>query len=436
ATHRCLLLQKRPPSTPVHLPRDVIYPIPRAALILEEVLRGVSTRDVVTVDHPPQPRRNLPIDGRPMKAEVTDEAEGRYECLNTSRPARLLTTSSMLERRSILSTARIAKEEEKMKMALAVSVPAGGPRSGGGVRSRVHVQSITKVRRASDADSEPRLRARCPTPASRVSNTRETSHRALLFTLLRFVQPRRPPGGVLAVRVFFANEEDANKMETDSSTQRSSNRSCVLPSRSGLALLQKRTNSDCSGQSKLLKGLSAPPYPPLRTCTLPELRQGRAKSSRTLRTPVTSSSSSFPQIRLPSKPYATLPVYTLGPSAPAKDEAGASSASSESFGSARNRRSVSKFSKSGTGDDDGGDDASPPTRGDLDLPEELTEDWASMEVCVDCKKFITEIISSSKRSLCVASKRARLHRRTRSFYRSSSASGDFRRSPRIAIHEA
>ncbi|XP_061617061.1 protein spire homolog 1-like isoform X6 [Phyllopteryx taeniolatus] len=146
------------------------------------------------------------------------------------------------------------------------------------------------------------------------------------------------------------------------------------------------------------------------------------------------------KIRLPSKPYATLPIYTLGPSASAKDEAGASSASSESFGSARNRRSlrrsVYKFSKSGTGDDDGGDDASPPTRGDLDLPEELTEDWASMEVCVDCKKFITEIISSSKRSLCVASKRARLHRRTRSFYRSSSASVDFRRSPRIAIHEA
>ncbi|XP_061521137.1 protein spire homolog 1 isoform X5 [Phycodurus eques] len=145
------------------------------------------------------------------------------------------------------------------------------------------------------------------------------------------------------------------------------------------------------------------------------------------------------KIRLPSKPYATLPIYTLGPSAPVKDEAGASSASSESFGSAQNRRSlrrsVYKFSKSGTGDDDD-DDASPPTRGDPDLPKELTGDWASMEVCVDCKKFITEIISSSKRSLCVGSKRARLHRQTRSFYRSSSASVDFRRSPRIAIHEA
>ncbi|XP_061625292.1 uncharacterized protein LOC133475891 [Phyllopteryx taeniolatus] len=38
------------------------------------------------------------------------------------------------------------------------------------------------------------------------------------------------------------------------------------------------------------------PYPPLRTCRLPELRQERAKSSRTLRIPVTGSSGSFPQV--------------------------------------------------------------------------------------------------------------------------------------------
>ncbi|XP_061677378.1 protein spire homolog 1 isoform X8 [Syngnathoides biaculeatus] len=142
------------------------------------------------------------------------------------------------------------------------------------------------------------------------------------------------------------------------------------------------------------------------------------------------------KIRLPSKPYATLPIYTLGPSAAAQDEAAASAASSESFGAAQNRRSlrrsVYKLTTSGAGGDG---DPPPPIRDDLDLPAELTEDWASTEVCVDCKKFITEIISSSKRSLCVASKRARLHRQTRSFYRSSSASVDFRRPPRVAVHE-
>ncbi|XP_061625268.1 uncharacterized protein LOC133475847 [Phyllopteryx taeniolatus] len=57
--------------------------------------------------------------------------------------------------------------------------------------------------------------------------------------------------------------------------------SVLCPSQSGLVLLQKTTNSICNGQSKLLIVLSVPPYPSLRTCTLPELRQERAKSSRT-----------------------------------------------------------------------------------------------------------------------------------------------------------
>uniref|UniRef100_A0A3Q1FF22 Spire-type actin nucleation factor 1a n=1 Tax=Acanthochromis polyacanthus TaxID=80966 RepID=A0A3Q1FF22_9TELE len=65
-----------------------------------------------------------------------------------------------------------------------------------------------------------------------------------------------------------------------------------------------------------------------------------------------------------------------------------------------------------------------------ELPKELTEDWVAMEVCVDCKKFITEIISSSKRSLCVATKRARLNRKTQSFYMSSSNLVNFRPSER------
>uniref|UniRef100_A0A3Q3WZT7 KIND domain-containing protein n=1 Tax=Mola mola TaxID=94237 RepID=A0A3Q3WZT7_MOLML len=53
---------------------------------------------------------------------------------------------------------------------------------------------------------------------------------------------------------------------------------------------------------------------------------------------------------------------------------------------------------------------------ELELPTQLTEDWATMEVCVDCKKFITDIIASSKHSLSLATKRARLKRKTQSFY--------------------
>lgn len=54
-----------------------------------------------------------------------------------------------------------------------------------------------------------------------------------------------------------------------------------------------------------------------------------------------------------------------------------------------------------------------------ELPSELTEDWATMEVCVDCKKFISDIIATSKHSLSLATKRARLKRKTQSFYMSS-----------------
>ncbi|KAM4538906.1 protein spire homolog 1 isoform 2-T2 [Odontesthes bonariensis] len=145
------------------------------------------------------------------------------------------------------------------------------------------------------------------------------------------------------------------------------------------------------------------------------------------------------KMRLPSKPYSTLPIYSLGPSAMAKDEAGAAPASAETkkhpFGSGHSRhslrRSVYKFSKhsSSSTSKDGRSQDEP------ELPKELTEDWVTMEVCVDCKKFITEIISSSKRSLCVATKRARLNRKTQSFYMSSSSSRDFRSSERT-IKEA
>ncbi|KAM6974637.1 protein spire homolog 1 isoform 2-T2 [Tautogolabrus adspersus] len=145
------------------------------------------------------------------------------------------------------------------------------------------------------------------------------------------------------------------------------------------------------------------------------------------------------KMRLPSKPYSTLPIYSLGPSAVAKGEGSGASAPADPeknpFGSGHSRhslrRSVYKFSKHSSGGSKDGRSQDEP-----DLPKELTEDWVTMEICVDCKKFITEIISSSKRSLCVATKRARLNRnrKTQSFYMSSSNSVNFRPSER-AISE-
>ncbi|XP_036949094.1 protein spire homolog 1 isoform X1 [Acanthopagrus latus] len=133
------------------------------------------------------------------------------------------------------------------------------------------------------------------------------------------------------------------------------------------------------------------------------------------------------KMRLPSKPYSTLPIYSLGPVAAAKEEAGGASAEPEKnpFGSGHSRHSLRRsmrFSKHSSKDCQSEDEP--------DLPKELTEDWVTMEICVDCKKFITEIISSSKRNLCVATKRARLNRKTQSFYMSSSSSVNFRPSER------
>ncbi|CAB1334179.1 unnamed protein product [Coregonus sp. 'balchen'] len=70
------------------------------------------------------------------------------------------------------------------------------------------------------------------------------------------------------------------------------------------------------------------------------------------------------------------------------------------------------------------------SRDEVELPAELTEDWCTMEVCVDCKKFIHDIISSSKHSLSLATKRARLKRKTQSFYMSSPKGADYRPSER------
>lgn len=62
------------------------------------------------------------------------------------------------------------------------------------------------------------------------------------------------------------------------------------------------------------------------------------------------------------------------------------------------------------------------SKDEIELPKELTEDWSTMEVCVDCKKFISDIITSSKHSLSLATKRARLTRKTQSFNVSSASS--------------
>ena len=58
-------------------------------------------------------------------------------------------------------------------------------------------------------------------------------------------------------------------------------------------------------------------------------------------------------MRLPSKPYSSLPIYSLGPSAMSKEEDGTSSAIGQAdktpFGSAQNRHSLRKtVSKYGT----------------------------------------------------------------------------------------
>ncbi|XP_074510700.1 protein spire homolog 1 isoform X4 [Sebastes fasciatus] len=105
----------------------------------------------------------------------------------------------------------------------------------------------------------------------------------------------------------------------------------------------------------------------------------------------------------------TLKVQTTG----ASKGAGKAAAKSEKSSSSPQRPSIhktmSKLSKHG----------SLKSHEELELPPELTEDWATMEVCVDCKKFITDIIASSKHSLSLATRRARLKRKTQSFYLSS-----------------
>ncbi|XP_071031836.1 protein spire homolog 1-like isoform X3 [Oncorhynchus clarkii lewisi] len=168
------------------------------------------------------------------------------------------------------------------------------------------------------------------------------------------------------------------------------------------------------------------------------------------------------KMRLPSKPYANLPIYSLGstttlprdrvaalgkaaslagPAAAVSKGKGKAAAASAAAGPSRAaaaskpeksstshhrlslQKTMSKLSKHGSLEKS-------QSRDEVELPAELTEDWSTMEVCVDCKKFIHDIISSSKHSLSLATKRARLKRKTQSFYMSSPKGADYRPSER------
>ncbi|KAF6303256.1 spire type actin nucleation factor 1 [Rhinolophus ferrumequinum] len=122
------------------------------------------------------------------------------------------------------------------------------------------------------------------------------------------------------------------------------------------------------------------------------------------------------KMRLPSKPYSTLPIFSLGPSA---SQRGESCMRPEKPSTSHHRplRSIARFSSKSKSVDKSDEE--------LQFPKELMEDWSTMEVCVDCKKFILEIISSSRRSLVLANKRARLKRKTQSFYMSSPGPSEY-----------
>ncbi|XP_045881374.1 protein spire homolog 1 isoform X7 [Meles meles] len=122
------------------------------------------------------------------------------------------------------------------------------------------------------------------------------------------------------------------------------------------------------------------------------------------------------KMRLPSKPYSTLPIFSLGPSALQRGES-CMRPEKPTPGHHRPLRSIARFSSKSKSVDKSDEE--------LQFPKELMEDWSTMEVCVDCKKFISEIISSSRRSLVLANKRARLKRKTQSFYMSSPGTSEY-----------
>ncbi|XP_043117911.1 protein spire homolog 1 isoform X1 [Puntigrus tetrazona] len=131
------------------------------------------------------------------------------------------------------------------------------------------------------------------------------------------------------------------------------------------------------------------------------------------------------KMRLPSKPYGTLPIYSLGPSTSTLKR-DASSHKPEKPSTSHHRpslqRTMSRLSKHTR--------QSSSSQEETELPKELMEDWSTMEVCVDCKKFISDIIASSKHSLSLANKRARLKRKTQSFILASETGAEYRPSER------
>ncbi|XP_054237577.1 protein spire homolog 1 [Indicator indicator] len=120
------------------------------------------------------------------------------------------------------------------------------------------------------------------------------------------------------------------------------------------------------------------------------------------------------KMRLPSKPYSTLPIFSLGPSTLQRGESfmRPEKPSTSHHHSLRSMSRLTSRSKS-------------VDKSQEEFPKELMEDWSTMEVCVDCKKFISEIINSSRRSLSLANKRARLKRKTQSFYMSSAGTSEY-----------
>ncbi|KAI7798425.1 protein spire homolog 1 isoform X2 [Triplophysa rosa] len=130
------------------------------------------------------------------------------------------------------------------------------------------------------------------------------------------------------------------------------------------------------------------------------------------------------KMKLPSKPHARLPISSFAPSILPKSEPGASSQTEKTSTTSGQKhhslqRSMSRSSKHGERSS---------FKDELELPEQLTEDWSTMDVCGDCRKFIHDIITNSRRSQ--STKRARLHRRTHSVYMSSSSSSKYRPSER------
>ncbi|XP_043073541.1 protein spire homolog 1 isoform X8 [Puntigrus tetrazona] len=130
------------------------------------------------------------------------------------------------------------------------------------------------------------------------------------------------------------------------------------------------------------------------------------------------------KMKLPSKPHASLPISSLGPSILPKKESSVSAATEKPSSTSSHKRhslqrTMSRSSKHAERSS---------SKDELELPEQFTEDWSSMEVCVDCKKFINDIISNSRRNL--TTKRARLHRRTHSVYMSNTSSSNYKPSER------